>query len=80
MCMEVIKFLFYSSNPSNSLAQLVGAVEYTESREIPYPNQCPGYDIKQTDGESPDLGNVEYSFIAIAPKSTLTWQSYLWVK
>ena len=39
------------------------------------PNECPGYDIKQSDDEAPvnagALGNVEYSFIAIAPLSTL---------
>ena len=39
------------------------------------PNECPGYDTKQSDGEVPvnagALGNAEYPFIAIAPRSTL---------
>ena len=39
-------------------------------REVKSPlNKCPGYDTKQSDGA---LGNAEY-FIAIAPRSTLTW-------
>ena len=32
------------------------------------PNECPGYDIKQSDGA---LGNVVYPFTAIVPRSTL---------
>ena len=32
----------------NNIAQLAGAVEYTDS-----PNECPGYDTKQSDGELP---------------------------
>ena len=38
--------------------------------------KCPGYYIKPSDGEALGpgaLGNMEYTFIAIAPKSTLTW-------
>ena len=31
------------------MAQLAGAVEYTDS----IPNECPGYDSKQSDGEVP---------------------------
>ena len=35
------------------------------------PNECPGYDTKQSDGEVPVMlelwGNVEYPFISIAP-------------
>ena len=31
------------------IAQLAGAVEYTGVR--PPPNECPGYDTKQSDGE-----------------------------
>ena len=38
-------------------------------------NECPGYDTKQCDGEATVmhkvLGNAEYSFTAIAPRSTL---------
>ena len=38
-------------------------------------NECPGYDIKQSDSEAPVmlefLVNLEYPFIAIAPMSTL---------
>ena len=39
------------------------------------PNECPGYDSKQSDGEGSNnagaLGNAKYPFIAITPKSTL---------
>ena len=48
---------------------------------IPPPNRCPGYDIKQSDGKTPalgDLGNVKYPFIAIAPRSTLTRSVSSW--
>ena len=47
-------------------------------------NECPEYDTKQSDSEA--LENIEYPFIAIAPRSTLAWsdrnpiESYLWVK
>ena len=37
----------------------------------PRPNECPGYDTKESDGEVPL--RLEYFFIAIAPKSTLAW-------
>ena len=40
----------------------------------PTPNECPRYAIKQSDDEAPVLelgGNVEYFFLAIAPRSTL---------
>ena len=35
------------------------------------PNECSGYDIQQSDGNTRVLGNVEYPFITIAPRSTL---------
>ena len=38
------------------LAQLVGAVEYTKcisAEGYDSPNECPGYDIKQSDGVAP---------------------------
>ena len=35
-----------------------------------HPNECPEYDIKQSDGKVPALKNVEYPFIAITLKST----------
>ena len=43
-------------------------------------NECPRYDIKQSDGEVP--GMLEHPFIAIAPRSTLarSGSTYLWVK
>ena len=44
-------------------------------------NDCPDYNIKLSDGEgsSPgDLGNVEYLFITIAPRSTLAQSGYTW--
>ena len=42
----------------------------------PPPNECPRYDTKQPDGDDTKqpagaLGNAEYPFIAIAPRSTL---------
>ena len=69
--------------PFNCLAHLARAVEYTDciSEEVsdtPTPtNECPGCDTKEYDGEAPVilklLGNAEYPFIAIAPRSTLAW-------
>ena len=39
------------------LAQLAGAAEYTDCTSAegirPSPNECPGYDTKQSDGEVP---------------------------
>ena len=40
--------------------QSAGAVEYTnyisaEGQDIPTLNECPGYDIKQSDGEAPEM-------------------------
>ena len=39
------------------------------------PNECPGYDSKQPDGEASVIlevwGNAEYPFIAIVPRSIL---------
>ena len=43
-------------------------------RGVRPPNECPGYDTKQSDGEVPAMlgpWNTEYPFIAIAPRSTL---------
>ena len=38
------------------IAQLVEAVEYTDGRRVrPSSNECPGYDIKPSDGEAPAL-------------------------
>ena len=36
-------------------------------------NECPNYDTRQSDGEvlALDLGNMEYPFIAFAPRPTL---------
>ena len=75
------------------MAQLAGDAEYTDcisAEGWDSPNECPGYDTKQSDGETPVMlefwGNVESPFIAIDPRSTLTseWyylrESYLWVK
>ena len=33
------------------------------------------YDTKQSDGETPALGNVQYPIIAITPSTILTWIS-----
>ena len=37
-------------------------------------NECPEYDIKQSNGEA----YAEYPFIAITPMSTLTWSGSTW--
>ena len=37
-----------------------------------HPNKCPEYDTEPSDGEAGDLGNVEYLFIIITPRSTMT--------
>ena len=37
---------------------------------IPTPNECPGYNTKQSDGE---IVECRVPFIAIAPRSTLAW-------
>ena len=44
----------------------------------PPPNKRPGYDTKQSDGEAPVMGNVEYPFITIVPRSTLVWSGSTW--
>ena len=45
-------------------------------------NEWSGYDPKQSDGDGSSnagaLGNVEYPFIAIAPRSTLASSSNTW--
>ena len=41
------------------------------------PKECLRYDTKQSNGGA--LGNVEYSFIAIAPKSIPTWSGRTWL-
>ena len=53
-------------------AQSAGAVEYTncfsaEGQNPTTTNECPVYDIKQSDDEVPVM--LEYPFIAIAPRS-----------
>ena len=47
---------------------------------LPPPNEYPRYNIKLSDDEGLDLdlGNVEYPFIAIAPRSTLTQHDSTW--
>ena len=54
--------------------QSATVVEYTDYFSAggwvrPSPKQCPGYDTKKSDRGS--LGTVEYSLIAIAPRTTL---------
>ena len=48
----------------------------------PHPNQCPGYDTKQSVGEGSSntgaLGNAEYPFIAIVPRSTQSRSGNTW--
>ena len=38
------------------MAQLAGGADYTDcisAEGYPHPNECPGYDTKQSDGEAP---------------------------
>ena len=63
------------------MAQSAGAVEYTDcisAEGYNSFNECPNYDPKQSDGEAPvnlELWEMQrYSFIAIAPGSTLAWR------
>ena len=58
------------------IAQSAGAVEYTDCTSAEHPrHDCLRYDTKQSDGEVPAMlelwGNVEYPFIAIAPRSRM---------
>ena len=67
---------------------MAGAVEYTSyfstERQDPQPdtNEFPGYDIKQSGSEVlvkiGALGNAEYLFIAIAPRSTVARIGSTW--
>ena len=45
------------SGPQRKIAQLAGAVEYTDCTSAegwdPHPNEYPGYDTKQSNGEVP---------------------------
>ena len=68
-------------------AQLAWAVEYTDcisAEGYGSFNEYPGYDIKPSDSKAPingALGNIEYPFIAIAPRFTFALiGSYQWVK
>ena len=61
------------------MAQSAGAVEYTDcisAEELNSSNECPGYDTKKSDGEA--LGNAEYPFIAIIPRSNLARSGITW--
>ena len=67
------------------MAQSAGAVEYTDcfSAEGKHsPNECPGYDTKQSDGATTVmleiLENAEYSFIAIAARSIMARDGSTW--
>ena len=43
----------------NKTAQSAGAAEYTKCISVePHPNQCPGYDTKQSYGEAPVMLEV----------------------
>ena len=60
-------------------AQTVEAVEYNDlisTEEKNLPNECPRYDIKQSDAGA--LGNSVYPFIAIVPRSTLAQIGSTW--
>ena len=48
---------------------------------LSHPNQCSGYDTKQSDGEASNVGalrNAEYPFIVIAPRSILARSVSAW--
>ena len=67
------KFREFDQKANYLTAQSVGAVEYTDSissGEVPPPPEYSWYDTKLSDGEEA-LENVEYSFIAIAPRFIL---------
>ena len=55
MCLHIYIYIYIylTHSLSFSLAQLVGVVEYTDcfSAEGKTPNECPGYDTKQSDNE-----------------------------
>ena len=60
------------------MAQSAGAVEYTNcfsTEEQHSPNECPGYQTKQSDGEVPLMvelwGLRDIPFIIIFPESTM---------
>ena len=71
----------FSSKPplKNSLPSRLGLYNIPTASlqrgKTPPPNEYPGYDTKQSDGEVPVmlelLGNAEHPFIAIALRSTL---------
>ena len=73
----IYTIIWYQLFLSNSnTAQVAGAVEYTNCISAerwwvspPSLNKWSGFDTKPSDGA---LKNVEYPFIAIAPRSTLT--------
>ena len=67
------------------MAHLAGAVEYTDfisAEKLDSPNECPGYDTKQSDCETPIM--LEFSgmrrtpFIAIALRFTLARSGSTW--
>ena len=83
ICNELILTLYdciFCSKYFKSLTviQLAGAVEYTNcssAKGTTPTNECPAYDIKLhliVRFQSSNLRHVEYLFIAISPKSTLT--------
>ena len=60
-------------------APSAGAVEYTNcisAEEYNSPKECPDNDIKQSDVGA--LGSADYSFIAIALRSTLPRSGNTW--
>ena len=66
------------------MAQLEGAVEYTDSisaegSDFPQQLSWIWHEIIwwQGSGSAGTLGNAEYPFIAIAPRSTLAWSGWL---
>ena len=47
-------------------------------RGVRPPNECPGYDTKQSFSKTGALGKAEYPFIAIAPRSTQARSGSTW--
>ncbi len=73
---------------NDKLAQSAGAAEYTvcisEERQD-FPNECPGYDTKQSDGEAPVMLELwgMWSTPLLLSLQGLLWPHigpYLWVK
>ena len=67
-----LKAINYSNG--NRIVQSAGAAEYTDctsAEESDFPNGCPGYDTKQSDGETPVM--LELWGMRSTPLLPLLW-------